>query len=141
MFGQDQIKENFGKRKTKPLRTLILLLLLSIILILLGFYFIDHFSSLLANQISVPITVTGLDWGIFCISIGFAILIFVASYTSDLYSRHETEEQIEAIYQYVKEKQNIAKITTSNPEKKDKNEEMERSCFIRILRKTTARRR
>jgi len=75
------------------------------------------------------------------LGIGFAILTFATGVVTNIYSGHETDKKIDEVHQYVKKKQENAKKTTSNPEKKDKKEEMERSCFIRILRKTTARRR
>jgi len=134
-------KKEYGQQKAAYLGISVFLLVISFFLIILGFPLIKQpiFSS--TNQTDTSPIGAESDYGIFSIGIGFAILTFATGVVTNIYSGHETDKKIDEVHQYVKKKQENAKKTTSNPEKKDKKEEMERSCFIRILRKTTARRR
>lgn len=140
-WAYNQKKNEFGQKKTKSLEGLFFLLSLGFCMIMMGVPAVGQLSSPSSNQTILSIFEASTNLGILLISIGFTIFTFAAASISDIYSGHETDKKIDAIYQYVKNKKDSAEKTTSNPEKKDRNEEMEISYRLQILKKLTARRR
>ncbi|MDD4255456.1 MAG: hypothetical protein PHP59_08795 [Methanofollis sp.] len=128
-FVPGQARENFGKQKAKSSRGLNSLLLMGLFAIIVGIIPILLSATSSTIQMSNPISQTNLNLEMLLIGIGVAIVIFVLSERSNLDLRPEMDK-IDAIHQYVKDKQKNAK-----------KEEMEKSCRLRILKKLTTRRR
>lgn len=96
----------------------------------LGIIILDNSNVPLTNLTKLQIMSMNHDIGIFFYSTGFAVLVFSVGILLNILLGYKADKKIDAIYQYVMEKQKSAE-----------KEEMEKSCRLQILKKLTTRRR